>query len=260
MSSLARRLNRLGLSLVGAVALITVAAPALAVTAVDAVPGDVVRYIADGLLADLDEFYGPGVDDSGTDFDDAVGGAATRIYAFTEGFVTGDTEVPPVRRLNEWTSVVTVDKVPLGVAIVTIDPVTVSAQLASFTPSEGFGTVIAALPETARLVRDDARSAWFSLDGETPETLALTPVVSGTSGIDEPVELADYQELVANWPTAAPAEGEAEARPSDGLILVGLAVLLIVLLIAVEALLPTWRRKAKERADATPADEETDAS
>ena len=264
MSSLTLSFTRLGLGLL-ALALLgaTAAVPASAAGVTGAVPGEVVRYIADGLIEDLDEFYGLGIDGSGTDFTEATAVGATRVFSFTDDFLAGNAEEPAVRRLNEWVTVVTVgtapaDHVPVGVALVSIDPVTVSPQMSSFTASAEFGTVIAALPETATLVRDAARSAWFSLDGETPETRELTPVVSGTSRVTEPIALAEYRDVVANWPTSEPSAREDEPTTRDGLILVGLAVMLIVLLVAVEAFLPSWRRRAKAKAEAD-ADSETES-
>ena len=272
MSSLTRSFTKLGFGLLafaslGAAALV----PASAAGVTGAVPGEVVRYIADGLIEDLDEFYGLGIDGSGTDFTEATAVGATRVFSFTDDFLAGNAEEPAVRRLNEWVTVVTVgtapaDQVPVGVALVSIDPVTVSPQLSSFTASADFGTVIAALPETATLVRDSARSAWFSLDGETPEASEtpetpaaqeLTPVVSGTSRVTEPIALAEYRDVVAHWPTSEPSPGRDEPTPRDGLILVGLALALIVLLVAVEAFLPSWRRRAAAKAA---ADAEADAA
>lgn len=282
MSSLTRSFTRLGFGLLALASIgATVVGPASASSVTAAVPGEVVRYIADGLIADLDEFYGLGVDGSGTDFTDATAVGATRVFSFTEDFLAGNAEEPAVRRLNEWVTVVTVgvapaDQVPVGVALVSIDPVTVSPQLSSFTASADFGTVIAALPETATLVRDAARSAWFSLDGEaaetaeTPDTPAtaetpatpaaqeLTPVVSGTSRVTEPIALAEYRDVVANWPTSEPSAGKNEPTTRDGFILVGLAVALIVLLVAVEAFLPSWRRRAAAKEEAE-ADTDADA-
>jgi len=256
MSSVTLSFTRLVLGLLALASLgATAVVPASAAGVTGAVPGEVVRYIADGLIEDLDEFYGLGIDGSGTDFTEATAVGATRVFSFTDDFLAGNAEEPAVRRLNEWVTVVTVgtapaDQVPVGVALVSIDPVTVSPQLSSFTASADFGTVIAALPETATLVRDAARSAWFSLDGETPETRELTPLVSGTSRVTEPIALAEYRDVVANWPTSEPSAREDEPTTRDGLILVGLAVMLIVLLVAVEAFLPSWRRRAKAKAEA----------
>lgn len=217
------------------------AAPAAAVPTVDAVPGEVVEYIADGLISDLDEYYGVGLDDTGIDFTDATAAPPTRVYAFTGDFLAGAADAPEVRRLNEWITVISIDKAPVGFAIVSIDDVTVSPQLSSFTESADFATVIAALPEASRLVHDDARSAWFSLADDE-----LAPLVSGTSRVTEPITLADYREIVAAWPSDAEAAAPTPDAGS-GLLLAGLAVVLIVLLVAVEAFLPSWRRRAKEK-------------
>lgn len=223
--------------LVAALAVFAVASPAQAASVV---PYEVSHYIATQLVDDLNEFYGPGAKGAGVDFTDkttATGG--TRVFAFTDDFLAGAQSEPIVKRRNDWVSIIAIDKAIVGFAVVTIDPVTDSAQLGSFTASADFGTVVAALPETATLVRDDERSAWFSLDGEQ-----LTPIVAGTSRVTEPISVADYREIVGNWPKPKDA-AQAPQDASGPLLIVGLVVVLIVLVLALEAFLPFWRKRAK---------------
>ena len=222
------------------------AAPARAASVV---PYDVTQYIATQLIDDLNEFYGPGTEGKGmlfTNTTTTTGG--TRVYVFTDDYLAGTESDPAVKRLNEWVSVISIDKAVVGFAIVSIEPVTDTVQLDSFTESPDFGTVVAALPETATLVRDDAREAWFGL-----EDAKLTPIVAGTSRVTEPISLDDYRDVVANWPSDKD-EVETPADTSGAFLIVGLIAVLIILLLAVERFLPFWRKRAK--AEAEPEKEE----
>jgi hypothetical protein len=213
------------------------AAPASAETTV---PGEVALYIANDLIDDLNEFYGPGTEGNGRLFTNTTTTSpGVRVYEFTPDFLAGVVADPPARRLNEWVSVISIDKAPVGFAIVLVDPLTTLPQLKSFTESGDFGEVVLALPESALLVRDTDRSAWFTLDAEE-----LTPIVSGTSGVTTPISEADYRELVADQQRRVDAE-PAPANQYGGLLIAGLILVLIFLLLAVEAFLPRWRRARK---------------
>jgi hypothetical protein len=210
--------------------------PAAAAT----VPGEVTNYIANDLVNDLNEFYGPGTDGAGRLFTDTTTVTpGTRIFGFTPEVLAGRESNPPVRRLNEWLSVVSIDDAPIGFAIVSIDPVTVSPQLASFTESAEFGAVVTAMNQAASLVRDDDRAAWFSLEGEQ-----LTPIVAGSSGIAEPVTVDEYRAVIAAQLAVAADSAPEQASSSGGLIIAGIILVLVVLLLALEAFLPYWRKRA----------------
>jgi hypothetical protein len=219
------------------------AVPAAAVTTV---PGEVAAYIANDLIDDLNDFYGPGTEGNGRLFTNTTTTApGVRVFEFTDDFLAGVVAEPPVHRLNEWVSVISIDKAPVGFAIVVVDQVTTLPQLESFTESADFGEVVLALPETASLVRDPGRSAWFSLDDEE-----LTPIVSGTSSVSTPIGVDEYRELVA---AQLKAQLDAEPEPTDqygGLIIAGLILVLIILLLAVEAFLPRWHRRLHGRHEA----------
>ena len=222
-----------------------VASPAAAAT----VPGEVADYIATELVDDLNDFYGPGTEGNGRLFTNTTTtSAGVRVFEFTPDFVAGVAADPPVRRLNSWVSVISIDKEPVGFAIVFIDPVSTSPQLESFTESADFGEVVLAMPETSSLVRDTGRSAWFSLDGEE-----LTPIVSGTSGVATPTSVDDYRELLAQQRAALADEAPEPAGDYGGLILAGLILVLIFLLLAVEAFLPRWHRRLHGRHEVAPA-------
>lgn len=231
-----------------AVALLSALAPASAATAAPVVPGEVAEYIATELVDDLNDFYGPGTEGNGRLFTNTTTtSTGVRVFEFTADFVAGVVADPPVRRVNQWVSVISIDKSPVGFAIVFIDPVTTSPQLESFTESADFGEVVLTLPETAVLVRDTDRAAWFSLDEEE-----LTPIVAGTSGVEEPIGTDDYRQVVADQLAAL---ADAEPAPADdytGLILAGLILVLIILLLAIEAFLPHWHRRLHGRHEIVP--------
>ena len=246
-------------SLLLAAGLVAVASPAAAenaAIAADAVPGEVVTYIATELVDDLNEFYGPGIDGNGRLFTNTTtASAATRVYEFTPDFLAGVEADPPVRRVNEWVSVISIDAVPVGFAVILIEPATSTPQLAAFTESEGFGIVLATLPATALLVHDVGRAAWLWIDEEK-----LTPILAGTSGLTEPADLADYRELVRADASAVADAAPALENNSSGLNIAALILVVIVLLLAAEASLPYLRRRAAARHPADPEPEATDAT
>ena len=221
---------------------------ALPAAAATTVPGEVAAYIANDLVDDLNDFYGPGTEGNGRLFTNSTSTSpGVRIFEFTPDFLAGVAADPPVHRLNEWVSVISIDKAPVGFAVVVVDPVTTRPQLESFTESADFGEVVLALPETASLVRDPDRSAWFSLDGEE-----LTPIVSGTTGLTAPIGVAEYRQLVANDLKAL----DAEPKPADqygGLLIAGLILVLIIVVLGLEAFRPHWRRRKELEPEPEPA-------
>ena len=193
------------------------------------VPGVITTYIANDLIDDLNEFYGPGQQGAGLLFTNST---TTTAPDRVLGFTPAGTD-PAVRRLNRWVTVIEIDESIVGVATISIEPLSNEPQLDLYLASPDFGTVIAALPDGAQLVNDAEREAWFSLEGET-----LTPLVAGTSGVSEPIALDAY---LPTTPTDAAA---APSTAPDGLMIAGLILVLIVLALAVERFFPFWRRRA----------------
>ena len=224
-----------------AVAVIALSLSTASPAAAAGVPGEITTYIATHLVDDLNEFYGPGQNGAGLLFtDDTTTGPAVRVLGLTSATVTD----PGVRRLNRWVTVISIGEKVVGVATISIEPLTSTPQLDLYLDSPQFGIVITALPEGAQLVNDPDREAWFSLEGDT-----LTPLVAGSSGVTTPITLSTYR---ASLPTNAPDASVAPAAAPSALIIVGLVLVLIVLLLAVEAFFPFWRRTTAALAEAEP--------
>ena len=207
------------------------------------VPLEVANFVAapDGLIAELEEFLGPGVDGTGIDFDDSTEmGAVDRVFTFSPAWLEGESTDAPVSLANEWTVPVSVGGEPVGVAVVWINPTTVRPQLADFVPDVAFATALADVPDDAYLVHDADRGAWFRL--EQPRLLAL---VSGTSGVASETSLTLYQASLRDA-TDAPSP----AQSADLGSVLSVATIVAVALIVILALLvpAAWRRR-KARAD-----------
>ena len=225
-----------------AVAVIALTLGVASPAAADGVPVEVSQYVSGGLIDDLNEFYGPGQDGAGLLFTNSTTtGSAVRVFGFTPG---ADVD-PPVRRLNRWVSVIAIDEKVVGLATLSIEPRSNTPQLDLYLASPELGTVVAALPDTAQLVSDPDREAWFSLDGTT-----LTPLVAGTSGVTLPTTVAAYRTTLTTGDAAPTPAGPPRALIAVGLVLAGLVALL-----AVERFLPFWRRRPvpEVEPDETPA-------
>lgn len=215
------------------------AAPAAA--SEGSVPIEVSTFVAasDGLVASLDDFFGVGSNGKGFDFDDTTTmGEVDRVFVFAPSWLADGTGATAVELSNEWTVPVSIADKSVGLAIVWINPSTVRPELADFVPDPDFGAALAGVPDGTYVVHDAPRDAWFLL---APP--ALTPVLSGTSGVSGPTTLTVYQGLLAR---SEPVASEPGLNPgsvlSFGIIT---AVALIVILVL---LVPLARRRGAEPA------------
>ena len=207
-----------GAALISAVLLIA-SAPSASATE-GSVPAVVTAYITTDLVDDLNEFYGESANGAGLEFDESTTfSPADRIFAFT------DDEKTDVEPLNEWETRVTISKQLIGLAIVTIDARTSEPQLASFEKSADLATALNDLPAEGALVRDSVHNAWLLVDGDTS-----TALFSGTVA-EEPVSTAAF-------PT-----------PLIGL---GVGLLIVILVVALEIFMPTWRGRGRRRQPKAP--------
>ncbi|CAN5377803.1 hypothetical protein BH11ACT5_BH11ACT5_16650 [soil metagenome] len=209
------------------------------------VPVEVAAFATapDGLIASLADFFGPGADGPGIDFDDTTEiGAVDRVFTFSPDWLAGEKTDDPVVLANQWTAPVSVGGTPLGVAVIWINPTTVRPQLADFVPDPSFATALADVPAEAWLVADQPRGAWLVL---APPS--LTALVVGTSGLSGETPLSSYQRDVT---AAEPVPVEA---PNLGSALSIATIVGVALIVVLALLVPlVWRRR---KARATDADE-----
>jgi len=207
------------------------------------IPAEVSAYASDpaGLLATLDDLAGLGPDGSGLAFDETSAvGQLNRVFAFTDEWLAGESTETPVAMQNLWTAPVSIDDGYVGLAIIWINPATVTPELAEFYPDGELALALADVPAESYLVRDEPRGAWFFL---TPPDLA--PAVTGTSGVTGPTGLDEYQRTVVELEAAIPAEPVRVGWLFPVLTIVALG-LVVVLVLAMPAL--TRRRSAPRHA------------
>lgn len=241
-----RTRRALALPLAVALALVPVGG-ALAAPAEGSVPSEVRAYVADGsLVAQLNDVYGPGIGDTGIDFDDTTEtGTIERVHVFSDALRAGEDTDRPLELRNEWVVPISIAEEPVGLATIWINPGSVRPELASFVADPELATALAEVPDGSSLVHDAVSAAWLAL----AEDGTLTPLVPGTTGLSTPVPLDDIALLPAD-PGAAPPSGD----PGTG---VGFAIAVIVLLFAiivVALIVPTIRGRRDD--DEAPADAE----
>ena len=215
--------------------LLGAAAPAAATQG--SVPIEVAEFATapDGLVQGLDDFFGPGPDGEGIDFDETTEiGSVDRVFSFTPEWLAGGAEDAPVRLANEWAVPVAVGGEPVGVAVIWINPATVTPQLADFVPDPAFAESLAAVAADAFLVEDRERGAWFSLEPPT-----LTALVSGNSGVAAQTALQAYQKAVSK-PVEAPT---VEEGPDLGAALSVGTIVAVSLTVVLVLLIPAVRRR-----------------
>ena len=210
------------------------------------VPAEVTAYVAGGgMVARLNDVYGPNASGTaGIKFDDTTkAGPISRVYEWTTDRLANRPTTHPVQLTNNWVVPITIGGKSVGLATIWINPQTVNAELAAFTPSSALGTALTSVPATAALVRDTATGAWLALADSK-----VTPLVAGKSGLSGPVPVSS---LTLSPAAAAPV---VTTEPNTGLALAIGIVALIVLIIAVALLLPRGRRAAKKAHGKTPPD------
>ena len=206
------------------------------------VPAEVTAYVTSGaMVARLNDVYGPNASGTaGIRFDDTTkAGPISRVYEWTADRLANRPTDHPVQLTNNWVVPITIGGASVGLATIWINPQTVAAELAEFTPSAELGTALTAVPATAALVRDRATGAWLALADGT-----VTPLVAGKSGLTGPVPV-DSLKLAPASP--API---VTTEPNTGLALAIGIVGVIVIVVVVALLLPRGRRaKGSPRRD-----------
>ncbi|MES1212855.1 MAG: hypothetical protein ABUT11_04845, partial [Leifsonia sp.] len=198
------------------------------------VPAVVSAYVSSGaMVARLNDVYGPNA--SGTEgikFDDTTkAGPISRVYEWTAQRLANHATDHPVQLTNNWVVPITIGGTSVGLATIWINPQTVDAELAEFTPSAKLGTALTSVPATAALVRDPATGAWLALDHGT-----ITALIAGKSGITKPIPVGS---LKLSGTAPAPV---TTTEPNTGLALAIGVVAVIVIVILVALLMPRRRR------------------
>jgi len=198
------------------------------------VPAEVSSYVSSGaMVARLNDVYGPNASGTrGIKFDDTTkAGPISRVYEWTADRLANRATTHPVQLTNNWVVPITIGGASVGLATIWINPQTVDAELAEFSPSASLGTALSSVPATAALVRDTTTGAWLALADGT-----VTPLVAGRSGLTKPTPVGSLKLA----PTApAPL---ATTEPNTGLALAIGIVALLVIIIVVALLLPRGRR------------------
>jgi len=152
------------------VAGLTVGAAPTASASLGSVPAEVTAYVTSGaMVARLNDVYGPNASGTaGITFDDTTKpGPISRVYEWTADRLANRPTDHPVQLTNNWVVPITIGGASVGLATIWINPQTVAAELAEFTPSAELGTALTTVPATAALVRDPATGAWLALaDGK----------------------------------------------------------------------------------------------
>ena len=200
------------------------------------VPENVGQYFATGLIPRLVDLFGA---KAGAEvvFDTAAKvGGIHRVLSFTKTFLSGAKTDEPTQITNTWVAPVTAaDGKVAGVATVWINPASDQPELADFSSGPSLATALATAPQGTLLIRDDTHSAWFATDGT-----ALTPLVSGTSGVSAATTPLAYQRQLT---LAAPVQADPGAN--RGLLIAVFVLGIVVVVLAIFVLLPDRRRRAR---------------
>ncbi|MEO5534032.1 MAG: hypothetical protein ABIR17_02745 [Pseudolysinimonas sp.] len=213
-------------------------APALTASADGSVPSEVASYATDGtLVAQLNDVYGPDAAGHGVDFDDTTKvGAISRVHVWSAALIAGQHTDHPIDLRNEWVVPITIGDAPVGLATIWINPASVRPELASFDADPDLAIALAAVPEGASVVRDDASRAWLALGADG----IVTTLVAGSTGLSTPVPLDEIALLPAEGGSSTAADGGG-----SGVTLAVAVVVLLLLVIVVALALPGLLRRRK---------------
>jgi hypothetical protein len=248
-------MTRIRFALLLALLAALVVGPAAAASAsLGSVPAEVAAYVSDGsMVARLNDVYGKNA--AGTEgiaFDDTTkAGPISRVYEWTADRLANKKTDHPVQLTNNWVVPITIGGKPVGVATIWINPQSVTAELAEFDPTPALATALAAVPDSAALVRDPVTHAWLALANGT-----VTPLIVGSSGLSTPVPV---QSLTLS--SSAPVPGSASGDPHTGIAVAIVVVALVVVILLVVLFVPRGRRRragaAAESAAVEPAPAES---
>jgi hypothetical protein len=231
-----RRAARAGVAALLALGFAVTGAATSAAASDGSIPVQVSQFLSEGLTARLSDLYGPGTGGTGIAFNSTTAyGSTSRVFEFAPGFVSKAREFstadPAIlaRRIDEWVTVVSVDKTPVGVATVSYSTAG-GAVLTTFAPDLTLAAALPKLSATAQLVHDGAHHAWGSLAGDT-----ITPIDAGSTGLTAPISLASY-------PHAPTTPAKQAATVDPGVVAGAITLILIAVIIALVLLWPRRKR------------------
>ena len=249
--------RRLRHTLAGAAAATLVAmmmlSPAAAVASTGSIPPDVAAFASadEGLLLELEEYFGLDERGSGLDFSDGIElGAIDRVFLWSRDYHSGVATETPVQYVNRWKVPVLIGEEPVGVALIGFDPATVEPEMIDFIRNPGTALALDDVDNDATLIHEPETDAWFSLIGDV-----ITPLVRGSSEVAGETTLAEYQSIVS---TRLVEVVDEEPQPDQGsvqsvvLIVTTIGVVVLVLLLpAVLGKLRARRERSAENSEAT---------
>ncbi|GHD83239.1 hypothetical protein [Salinibacterium amurskyense] len=241
----------------------TLAPSAAAVASTGSVPPDVSAFAADddGLLLELEEFFGVDQRGTGLDFRDGIElGEIDRVFLWSNDFHSGVPTDTPVQYVNRWKVPVLIGEEPVGVALIGFDPATVEPEMIDFIRSPGTALALDDVDNDATLVHEPETGAWFALIDDE-----LTPLVRGSSDVAGDTTLAAYQPIVA---TRSIEVVEETPQPDQGSVQSVVLIVATIGVVLLALLIPTVLGKVRERrerragdavaADSDVADTDTD--
>lgn len=217
-------------------------------------PPEIVEYTTDpdGMRFRLNDVFGVGGNGQGIDFNETTkAGPLYRVFVWTDEFILGQQTETPVRRLNEWVTIISINEKPVGIATIWINESSLLPELANFERGVALSGIFVDLPPEATLVRDDERGAWFTLVDTT-----LTPIEPGTSGLSSPTPLSVYHNVLSSREEPAPTTPPADEGLRIGLFAIGGLLLVVVVVL----LLPGRRRIPASVGEADPPPERSDSN
>lgn len=240
-----------------AIALMAVLPAAGASASTGSIPPDVSAFAADddGLLLELEEFFGVNQRGTGLDFSDGIElGEIDRVFLWSKDFHSGVATDTPVQYVNRWKVPLMIGDEPVGVALIGFDPATVEPEMIDFIRSPGTALALDHVDNDATLIHEPETGAWFSLvDG------VITPLVRGSSDVAGEISLTAYQPIVS---TRLVEVVEETPQPDQGSVQSVVLIVTTVLVVLLALLVPTVlgkRRERRERRAEAEAEADADA-
>ncbi|MEV8254460.1 hypothetical protein AB0O95_10910 [Rhodoglobus sp. NPDC076762] len=224
------------------VAMMTLVPSAAASASTGSIPPDVTSFAGDdqGLLLELEEFFGVDQRGSGIDFSDGIElGAIDRVFLWSNDYHAGEATETPVQYVNRWKVPVLIGEEPIGVALIGFDPATVEPEMIDFIRSPGTALALDDVDDDAILIHEPETDAWFALVDDV-----ITPLVRGSSEVAGETTLAAYQPIVSSRLIEVVEENP---QPDQGSVQSVVLIVTTIGVVLLALLIPTVLGKVRER-------------